>query len=146
MRTEGHSVLFCIALRQIKMIPPSSKNFHITVPEPSGPFSPHFPPQGLSSDIHDATPSSLRLLPFRCDSCTETWSVHNSLSIFRCYFDMMGQIGTPIIAIESGYVEALGWNQYGGWRIGKFFHSVSPPSPFGVSIENSPTIPLSTAP
>ncbi len=32
--------------------------------------------------------------------------------------DMMGQIGTPIIATESGYVEALGWNQYGGWRIG----------------------------
>ena len=32
--------------------------------------------------------------------------------------DMMGMIGTPIIAIESGYVEALGWNQYGGWRIG----------------------------
>ena len=31
---------------------------------------------------------------------------------------MMGMIGTPIIAIESGYVEALGWNQYGGWRIG----------------------------
>lgn len=32
--------------------------------------------------------------------------------------DMMGMIGTPIIAIESGYVEVLGWNQYGGWRIG----------------------------
>lgn len=32
--------------------------------------------------------------------------------------DMMGMIGSPIIAIESGYVEALGWNQYGGWRIG----------------------------
>ena len=32
--------------------------------------------------------------------------------------DMMGQIGTPIIAVESGYVEAIGWNQYGGWRIG----------------------------
>ena len=32
--------------------------------------------------------------------------------------DMMGQIGTPIIAIESGYVEAIGWNMYGGWRIG----------------------------
>ncbi len=31
---------------------------------------------------------------------------------------MMGQIGTPIIAVESGYVEAIGWNQYGGWRIG----------------------------
>ena len=32
--------------------------------------------------------------------------------------DMMGQTGTPIIAIESGTVEIMGWNQYGGWRIG----------------------------
>lgn len=32
--------------------------------------------------------------------------------------DMMGQVGTPIICCESGYVEALGWNKYGGWRIG----------------------------
>lgn len=32
--------------------------------------------------------------------------------------DMMGQTGTPIIAVESGYVEALGWNKYGGWRLG----------------------------
>lgn len=32
--------------------------------------------------------------------------------------DMMGQVGTPIIAVESGYVAELGWNQYGGWRIG----------------------------
>lgn len=32
--------------------------------------------------------------------------------------DMMGRVGTPIIAVESGYVEALGWNQYGGWRVG----------------------------
>lgn len=32
--------------------------------------------------------------------------------------DMLGSIGTPIIAVESGYVEACGWNQYGGWRIG----------------------------
>lgn len=32
--------------------------------------------------------------------------------------DMMGQIGTPVIATESGYVEAIGWNKYGGWRIG----------------------------
>ncbi len=32
--------------------------------------------------------------------------------------DMMGQIGTPVVAVESGYVEVLGWNQYGGWRIG----------------------------
>ena len=32
--------------------------------------------------------------------------------------DLMGSIGTPIIAVESGIVENLGWNQYGGWRIG----------------------------
>ncbi len=32
--------------------------------------------------------------------------------------DMLGQVGTPIIAVESGYVEALGWNEFGGWRIG----------------------------
>lgn len=32
--------------------------------------------------------------------------------------DMMGQVGTPIIAVESGYVRVMGWNQYGGWRIG----------------------------
>lgn len=32
--------------------------------------------------------------------------------------DLIGQVGTPIIAVEGGVVEALGWNQYGGWRIG----------------------------
>jgi murein DD-endopeptidase MepM/ murein hydrolase activator NlpD len=32
--------------------------------------------------------------------------------------DLLGQVGTPIIAVESGTIEALGWNQYGGWRIG----------------------------
>lgn len=32
--------------------------------------------------------------------------------------DILGQVGTPIIAIESGTVRALGWNQFGGWRIG----------------------------
>lgn len=32
--------------------------------------------------------------------------------------DLMGSIGTPIVAVESGIVEHLGWNQYGGWRIG----------------------------
>ena len=32
--------------------------------------------------------------------------------------DMLGSVGTPICAVEGGYVEALGWNQYGGWRIG----------------------------
>lgn len=32
--------------------------------------------------------------------------------------DLIGSVGTPIIAVETGRVEALGWNQYGGWRIG----------------------------
>jgi len=32
--------------------------------------------------------------------------------------DLMGYVGTPIIAVEGGVVEAMGWNQYGGWRIG----------------------------
>lgn len=32
--------------------------------------------------------------------------------------DLMGSLGTPIIAVEGGVIEAMGWNRYGGWRIG----------------------------
>lgn len=32
--------------------------------------------------------------------------------------DLIAATGTPVIAIESGTVEVMGWNQYGGWRIG----------------------------
>ena len=32
--------------------------------------------------------------------------------------DMMGYVGTPIVAVEGGTVECIGWNQYGGWRLG----------------------------
>ncbi len=32
--------------------------------------------------------------------------------------DLMSATGTPVIAVESGIVEIMGWNQYGGWRIG----------------------------
>lgn len=32
--------------------------------------------------------------------------------------DIMGSLGTPVVAVEGGVVEALGWNRYGGWRIG----------------------------
>ena len=32
--------------------------------------------------------------------------------------DLMGNLGTPIVAVEGGVVEALGWNRYGGWRVG----------------------------
>ena len=32
--------------------------------------------------------------------------------------DLMGALGTPIVAVEGGIVEAMGWNRYGGWRVG----------------------------
>lgn len=32
--------------------------------------------------------------------------------------DMMAATGTPVVAVESGVVEVMGWNQYGGWRVG----------------------------
>ena len=32
--------------------------------------------------------------------------------------DLIGSIGTPVIAVESGTVEMIGWNMYGGWRLG----------------------------
>ena len=32
--------------------------------------------------------------------------------------DMMGGLGTPVVAVEGGVVEAIGWNRYGGWRVG----------------------------
>ena len=32
--------------------------------------------------------------------------------------DLMGSLGTPLVAVEGGVVEAMGWNRYGGWRIG----------------------------
>lgn len=32
--------------------------------------------------------------------------------------DLFGQVGTPVVAVEGGVIEAMGWNQYGGWRLG----------------------------
>ena len=32
--------------------------------------------------------------------------------------DLMGAGGTPIVAVEGGIIEVMGWNRYGGWRIG----------------------------
>ena len=32
--------------------------------------------------------------------------------------DLMGGLGPPIVAVEGGVIEAMGWNRYGGWRIG----------------------------
>ncbi len=32
--------------------------------------------------------------------------------------DLMGYVGTPIVSVEGGTVECIGWNRYGGWRLG----------------------------
>ena len=32
--------------------------------------------------------------------------------------DLLGSLGTPVVAVEGGIVEAMGWNRYGGWRVG----------------------------
>jgi murein DD-endopeptidase MepM/ murein hydrolase activator NlpD len=32
--------------------------------------------------------------------------------------DLISNIGTPVVAVEAGWVEAAGWNRFGGWRIG----------------------------
>lgn len=32
--------------------------------------------------------------------------------------DLLGSIGTPIVSVEGGTVESIGWNRYGGWRLG----------------------------
>lgn len=32
--------------------------------------------------------------------------------------DLFGSVGTPVINVETCTVEVLGWNRYGGWRIG----------------------------
>lgn len=32
--------------------------------------------------------------------------------------DLMGYVGTPVVSVEGGTVECIGWNQYGGWRLG----------------------------
>lgn len=32
--------------------------------------------------------------------------------------DLLGNVGTPIVSVEGGTVECIGWNRYGGWRLG----------------------------
>lgn len=37
--------------------------------------------------------------------------IHEGVDIFASY-------GTPVLACAAGYVELIGWNRFGGWRIG----------------------------
>lgn len=48
------------------------------------------------------------------------FGVSRSYGYRRQHFgnDLTGTVGTPIIAVEGGVIEELGWNQYGGWRVG----------------------------
>lgn len=32
--------------------------------------------------------------------------------------DLMAAVGTPVVCVETGIVEEMGWNRFGGWRIG----------------------------
>lgn len=32
--------------------------------------------------------------------------------------DLFGSVGSPVVAVESGIVDMVGWNRYGGWRVG----------------------------
>jgi len=51
---------------------------------------------------------------------SDDFGVGRSYGYSRKHFghDLMVSTGAPVIAIESGTVEVMGWNQYGGWRIG----------------------------
>ena len=56
----------------------------------------------------------IRLLPFRrLRPIAQLWLQQDASG-----HDMITATGTPVTAIESGTVEAMGWNQYGGWRLG----------------------------
>lgn len=53
-------------------------------------------------------------------SCYDDFGAPRSYGYSRPHLghDMIAAVGTPVIAVESGKVECLGWNKYGGWRIG----------------------------
>ena len=53
-------------------------------------------------------------------SHTNDFGVSRSFGFSRRHLgnDLFGSVGTPIIAVESGTIANIGWNRYGGWRIG----------------------------
>lgn len=53
-------------------------------------------------------------------SCYDDFGAERTYGYTRPHLghDMMAAVGTPVIAVESGVVECMGWNRYGGWRIG----------------------------
>ena len=81
---------------------------------------------GSSVETESAWETAYGLKAFHPIARGFSFSDYDDFGVSRTYgykrrhlgHDMMGLVGTPIIAVESGYVEALGWNQYGGWRVG----------------------------
>ncbi|MCL2375139.1 MAG: M23 family metallopeptidase [Firmicutes bacterium] len=74
-------------------------------------------------DIENASYGIMGFFPF----AEGFWHNHyNDFGSSRSYgfsrkhlgHDLFGSVGTPIVAIEGGTITELGWNQYGGWRIG----------------------------
>ena len=53
-------------------------------------------------------------------SHTSDFGVSRSFGFNRRHLgnDLFGSVGTPIIAVESGTIVNVGWNRYGGWRLG----------------------------
>lgn len=63
--------------------------------------------------------------------------------------DLMGSLGTPIVAVEGGVVEAMGWNRYGGWRVGirsfdskryYYYAHLKKDNPFATGLEVGQTV------
>ena len=103
-------------------------NFEAEIPSSRAPGSllPSGVDGGTAGDPEKVWASQYGLKAFSPIAKNFPYSDYDDFGVSRNYgyrrqhlgHDMMGQTGTPIIAVESGTVECLGWNQYGGWRIG----------------------------
>lgn len=104
---------------------PDSANHNITSPNPND-TNKNSTSSSESSDKKIVWETKYGLKAFSPVAKGFGYSDYDDFGVSRSYgykrqhlgHDMMGLVGTPIIAVESGYVEAIGWNQYGGWRLG----------------------------
>jgi len=53
-------------------------------------------------------------------SCFDDFGMSRGYGFKRRHLghDLFGSTGAPVIAVEGGTITELGWNRYGGWRIG----------------------------
>jgi len=63
--------------------------------------------------------------------------------------DMFGSVGTPVTAVEGGVITEMGWNKYGGWRIGVrsfdglryyYYAHLRKDKPYGENIKKGDTV------